>query len=325
MLALTQDDGEVLRALLRCKRVFLEHEGLQIAVQHRQRSAQIVRDLGHQIASEGVLLLEFLDLFDDAPGHLIEGNSQTVHLVRCHQGGFLLGAGRCAEVAEPEAVHGGAQPLQAPREQTKHDETRQQSEGEGGRDRPCAQAREVAAPGELVDEVVHLTAQHHVQVSLRRVRRGYRSYGKCLAPIVTARIVTEQRKACRIVQKRTNGFQRNVLAFDLPGFGGVREDTAVEIQQINLDAGIDQHVVAKHGLQGRLVDSALGHQIPIGDQVARQITIELLIDLGEIDASSGQAYQGVYQSHGGDKHHQSQGELGVQGPKHRAPYISVNL
>ena len=111
---------------------------------------------------------------------------------------------------------------------------------------------------------------------------------------MTARIVAQQRKARRIGQKILNRLQGNVLSLYLPGVGGIREDAAVEIEQINLDAGVDQHVVVKHGLQGRLVESALGHQIAIGYQVPRQLTIDLLIDLGEIVACGGEADQGIH-------------------------------
>ena len=81
----------------------------------------------------------------------------------------------------------------------------------------------------------------------------------------------------------------------------------------------------EHGLERRLVDSTLGNQVAVGDQIVCQIAVDLLLDLGEIVSRGGQADQRVYHSHGGDQHHQPESELGIQGSQHRSSRSSANL
>ena len=110
---------------------------------------------------------------------------------------------------------------------------------------------------------------------------------------MTARVVTEQQFVRLAAQKGLDRLERDMMSFHPRRVRGIGQDVPLQVEQIDLDARIDHHVLVKGLLERGLVDAALFDEIAIRHEILREVVIELLIDALHVMARRGDAEQGV--------------------------------
>lgn len=117
------------------KGAVLQQQCLQIALNRGHGRAQVVRNIGEQLAAQVVRLSELLHLLHHARRHLAEGAGKATDLVArpARDGGRRNGM--VGEPAVLECLHRRGEPVQPAREQLENDEPgdsrEQEARGEG--------------------------------------------------------------------------------------------------------------------------------------------------------------------------------------------------
>ena len=285
----------------------------QIAVQRGQRRAQIVRNVVDQFAPQRIALPQGADQRLQMLGHPVEMQAELFDFVALGTGTVIGRPGR--KLALLESIDHRRQPPQPPGQQPEQQQAGQQTGQQTTGQHPGAEPQQQAVPVQALEGLVHLAAQHHVQIAFGRFGRRNGRDRETFAGIVAARIVAEDRQL-GAAQECPDRFQRHPVAFDRRRLGGVGENRALSIQPIDFDAGIDGHVTFESGLQRLGVEPTVGDQPLVGDQVAGQIAIETLLRFLEITLGQGVADQAVAQADGAQQRHQRHGQLAVQGVQH---------
>ena len=98
--------------------------------------------------------------------------------------------------------------------------------------------------------------------------------------------------------------------------GRKSEDLSLRVQQVDLDGRVDHHQIVKDVLQGLLVEPPLLQQERFLDQVARQVAMELLVELAQIGPGGHQV--GDEEDQAGDQQEaqERRGEPQVEGAQH---------
>ncbi len=131
---------------------------------------------------------------------------------------------------------------------------------------------------------------------MRAVWGGNGSDGERFASIVASRVVAKHEVLVSSPQELTDGLERDVPALHSSRLGRVGEYSAAEIEKIELDARIHDHVVMKGLLERSLIDSTVDYQTAIGNQVPGEIPIEALSDLSRVMAGRRDTEKSVYEA-----------------------------
>ncbi len=246
LVALRQGDGQVALALGGVERGVLQRQRFQVAVQRRQRRAQVVGNVGHQFAALQVLLAQLLPLLAEALRHVREAVPQDRQFVA------LAGPGRRRwrrqrgrGGIDVECLDVAGQPAQ-----------RTGNPAEGGRD-VRGQRFALLADQDHVD-VTHLLPLH-------AQGRGVEH----LAPGTAARVVAEDGQG-RAAQQRMDRRQVDPVAPEVAIRRVVAEDSALVIEQVDLDAGVDRHQLAEQGADLAIAHAACVHQFAAARDVFGQ-------------------------------------------------------
>jgi hypothetical protein len=194
----------------------------------------------------------------------------------------------------------------------KHQQSRDEAEGQAAGDGETAQAQKMAGANQRVHAIELFAPQDHVQIALGFVGRGNGRDGKRFAPVVTAGVVSEDGKVRPTTQKVMDGFERNVFSFDFFRVCREGQNAPLQIQKIDFDTRVDDHVLVEGLFQRGVVDAALLDEISVGDQVPGKVEVEVLVHFREVASRGGDAYHGVDDAHGGEQQHQNKRQLGVK-------------
>ncbi|KAG1185986.1 hypothetical protein G6F35_014751 [Rhizopus arrhizus] len=137
-------------------------------MQRGQRRAQIVRDIGDQVAPLLVLTRQLAPLVGYPPAHLHEAAPQHRDLVpvAVRRVARTLQRGQRLAVVAIKSPHRPGQAAQWPRNQGKRSQARHQAQQGHQRDRPQRRAQDRAARHGHRQRIVRLALQHHVDITL---------------------------------------------------------------------------------------------------------------------------------------------------------------
>ncbi len=187
-------DFQVPLAFILRQLVILEQQGVDVAVQGRQRRAQVMGDITDQLATKAVVLLQGLELLADPDRHGGEGGAQLADLVAILRANRRLerqqrpGLGVRVQRHTGKSLHPAGQPGEAPGEECEHHQARQEPTDHqcaGGKDTGLADVAVAHRAGQLV---VLAAAENHVEIPLQAVAVHDRCCGKHLLPLRIARI-----------------------------------------------------------------------------------------------------------------------------------------
>jgi hypothetical protein len=148
---------------------------------------------------------------------------------------------------------------------------------------PDAQLDDIASLEHSGDRVVLLSAQDDVEIPLHRPLRRNRGDRKDFPPFGTSRIVAQDGERFRPVQKRFQGPQGNTLPFYLAGGSGVGEDSAVLVEQVHFDPGMDGHQHVENLPDRIFLHAAVLYQGCVRCDVPGKGPVELLRHFLEMD------------------------------------------
>ena len=146
------------------------------------------------------------------------------------------------DAALAELSHRPGKLLQPPGQLPKHHQPDTQPDAQTCQHRRPGEAHAQIVLEQLFDPFVFLAAQYHVQIALTNLGGRDRRRGKDFTPVVTARVVAQQGKTPP-GEKLTHRSEIDIAALHLTRLRGIRQDGAGGVQQINLDARVDHHVV----------------------------------------------------------------------------------
>ncbi|MNO27192.1 hypothetical protein D3C76_170630 [compost metagenome] len=294
-------------------------------MQGGQGGAQVVGNIGHQLATLLILAHQRTPLFTQARLHLAEGGSEHGDFIGA--GSFVNGhrwGGRDRGGVDVEVAHGFGQPVQGPGDQGKGGQAGKQAQQGDQADGPERGVQGRAGGAALGKLVVDFAEQYHIEVAHRLAIDLQGRGTEDLAPLDAARVVTENRQ--RLAgQQAPHGFQVDPFAAQAPGRRGIADDAPGRIEQVHLHARVDQHQLAEQLAQGVGLEALGVHQLGIAGNVRGQVAGQPLHHLQLVHAA------GVHLQprRGAAAHQQQQGEHQGQalaeGQFHGCGSLSANL
>ena len=262
--ALAERDFQIAPAIRFIERIGLEQQGLQIAVQRGERRAQIVGNVGEQLAALLVLQREFAPLLGNAAAHLQERLTELGNLVFALGKAFQrrrIGVER-GHALGLETFDGLGEFAQRPRDEPERGDTGQQTEQRHQQHGAHGGVEHVVCGHIGGQRIVLFALQHHVDIAgvvahHAQGRGAEYFFGAEAAWVITA---DRQRRTC---QQLLNRFERHTLAFQVSVRSSLGDDASVQRQQIELDAGVHVHQLAEQLLHGLLIQAAGLHQLGI--------------------------------------------------------------
>ena len=283
-------------------------------MQRRERRPQVVRYVRDELAPVCVGALELFHLLVDDPRHPNEGLGEPVNLIapleNARRFGQLVGPALAA--AEPIDVF--RQSSQAPRQKMEGDERDNDDEKERKNAEPSAQAQNVAPENHLRRRIIFLACKDDVNVALQ-IRYAYGRHRKYFPTARVARVVAEDRERL-LVQESSNRLERDALANDASFWRGERQDRARGVEQIELDARVDDHEHVEHIFEHGLVYLAVRDQYLLVHEVLGEILVQLLLHFLEMSLGRVDRQGDIDDAEGAKKHQRDNRELGVERARH---------
>ncbi len=290
-------------------------------MQGGQRGAQVVRDVGDQVAPLLVLPGQFAPLVRYALAHLHEAAPQHRDFVAIAVRGVAgaLQRGQGLPIVAVEGTHGPRQAAQRARDQRKGRQPRHQPQQRYQRDGPQGRAQDGTARHRHRQRVMRLSLQNHIHVALFLPAHAYRRRAEHLLRVQAARIVARDRQ--HLARQQTlDGPQVDAIPLDLARRRGVAHDAAVVRQQVDLHRRVHGHQHVKQrthriGLPALGVHQFVGAGDMLGQPAGQTLDHFLLVAGigGDLQpgrsAAAGQQQQG---EHGRQP-------LGKREPLHDAP------
>ncbi|MNX40421.1 hypothetical protein D3C86_708050 [compost metagenome] len=240
--ALRQRDVQIPAALAGVQRFVFQTQRFQVAMQGRQRRAQVVRNIGDQVAALLVLPRQLAPLVRNASAHLHETAAQYRDFIQALVRGVARpgqGGQRFTVVAFKRA-DGPRQGAQRPRDQRKCRQARHQPQQGHQGDRPQRGAQHRTARHRHRQRIVRLPLQHNVHIARVRRPHAHRRGAEHLLAILAARVIAHNgQHAAR--QQTLDRLQVHLAPLDLASRRGIAHDAAVVVQQIDLHGGVHRH------------------------------------------------------------------------------------
>ena len=228
-LALAEGHREIVLPLGPAKLRVLELQRLDVAMQRRERGAQIVGDVRHHLPAQRVRLLQGLELLADPGRHLVVRASELGDLVA-----VVRARGRerleVSKSSRPESIDVVGEPAQSAGHCAQNHESGQRPHHDAHDQGESAVARKEARVQQRRDGIDTLSQEHHVEVAFRILLARHRGDRERLLPAVTARIVTEQGVGVVAAQERPHRPQRHALALDHPWIGRKGKNVSFHIK-----------------------------------------------------------------------------------------------
>ena len=294
----------------------LDHQGLQVTLQRGQRRAQLVGDVGDQLAPGRVGVTQLADLLDDALGHPLDRDAELVDLVAARAPAPGAEAHGGLELALLEGLHRRAQAAQAPGQPVERHQPGDQRERQAGQADADRQAQDVAVLDHPGDRIESLAAEHHVEVAGQPVTLAQLRRREHLAPLRVAWIVAADREFFGAVDEGPDRRQGDPAAPYPPGRRVVGQDRALGVDQVELDARVDHHQRMEQPLEGGLVDRPALQQWGLGDDAGGERLVELLVDLLQVEPGGGHGEGDVDQADRRDQREQRRHQLAVERAGH---------
>ena len=314
---MSRGDLEIALPLGLVELALLHQHGVEIALQRGQRRAQVVRDVGDQLAPQAVGLLEISHARGHPLGHVAEGGAEPVDLVARVARRRGQQTGLDATVAL-EALHRGGEPPQPAREQAEHQQAGQRGEDDARTQPPGRELQHVAAADHGGDAVVALAAGDDVEIARQSPVAHHRRGGEDLLAVGLARVVAEHRQAVA-VDEAADGCDVHVLAAHHARRRGPGQQVAGRVEQVHLDAGVHHHQRLEQRVHRGLRRLAVQAQVVVVDHVLRHAAVELLAHLLLEHLHGVGEHQREQAADQQEQPHQGQRESGVEGVEHGRP------
>ena len=301
--------GQVAGAVGRAEPLPFLLQRFQVAREHRQRGAQVVRDPGHQLAPVAVGLALGGQQRPYPPRQLGEARVQTVDLVALARGRrrpAVLGGG-------VEALHRrlqGGEPARQPPGGARGHQRRQQHQPQP---RPEREPQHGAAGHGLGHRVEGAVGEEDVDPAAPGYRRG----GEDLAAAGALGVVAQERAAGLAAQEALERTQVHPLPHQRVHGGRGPDDAPPRVEQVDLDAGVGHGQLRGQRIQRARALSAHHQPRPQVQQVLGEAAVLVLGDLLMVAA------RGVERSpdeEGPQRQHQQR--EGQRQPRRQAPHPS---